>query len=387
MSARAVAAAYRDAYGGEPAGLWAAPGRVNLIGEHTDYNDGLVLPLALPQRVVVAAALSAGGTTRLRSIQFPGDELTVDVAAVAPGEVTGWSAYVAGVAWALRVDGRAVRDIDLVVDGDVPLGAGLSSSAALECAAAIAWSDLSGLTLDRTAVARLCQRAENDFVGAPTGVMDQMASMHGREGHAVFLDTRSMAVEHVPLDLAAHGLTLLVVETRAPHRHVDGEYAARRRDCEQAARLLGIPALRDAAVTDLGVLPPSLLRRARHVVTENARVLHVVDLLRSRADPREIGPLLTGSHVSLRDDFEITVPAVDVAVDTLLAAGAYGARITGGGFGGCVIALVEDTAVDASVRTVESAYAEHGFDPPTWFLAVPSAGAHRLDPPPLLLSE
>jgi galactokinase len=378
MSARAVAAAFRDAYGRAPAGLWAAPGRVNLIGEHTDYNDGLVLPVALAQRVIVAAGPAADRTTRLRSVQSAGDEVLLGAGSVAPGDVTGWGSYVAGVAWALRLDGHALRDIDVLVHGDVPLGAGLSSSAALECAAAIAWCDLSGISLDRTVVARRCQHAENDFVGAPTGAMDQMASMHGRENCAVFLDIRSMTIEHIPLDLSAHGLALLVMDTRAPHRHVDGEYAARRRDCEQAARLLGIPALRDADVGDLTVLPPLLLLRARHVVTENARVEEVADLLRSGADPRRIGPALTASHVSLRDDFEVTVPEVDVAVDALLAAGAHGARITGGGFGGCVIALVEDTAVDASVRAVESAYAAHGFDPPTWFLAVPSAGAHRL---------
>jgi galactokinase len=369
---------FHEAYGRAPAGLWAAPGRINLIGEHTDYNDGFVLPVALVQRVVVAAAPSSERTTRLRSMQSSGNDETVDTTAVVPGDVTGWGAYVAGVAWALRTAGHAVRDIDVVVDGDVPLGAGLSSSAALECAAAIAWCDLSGLSLDRAAIARACQRAENDFVGAPTGAMDQMASMHGREGHAVFLDTRTMAVEHVRLDLSSRGLALLVVDTRAPHRHVDGEYAARRRDCEHAARLLGVPALRDAAIADLAALPALLRARARHVVTENARVLEVVDLLRSGADPRRIGPALTESHVSARDDFEITVPEVDAAVDTLLDVGAYGARITGGGFGGCVIALVEDGAVEPSVRAVESGYAERGFDAPRSFVAVPSAGARRL---------
>ncbi|HEU0214786.1 MAG TPA: galactokinase [Jiangellaceae bacterium] len=382
MSARAVAAAFRDAYGRAPAGLWAAPGRVNLIGEHTDYNDGLVLPVALAQRVVVAAAPAADRTTRVRSVQSADDEVLLGAGSVVPGDVTGWGAYVAGVAWALRLDGHALRDIDVLVDGDVPLGAGLSSSAALECAAAIAWCDLSGLSLDRTVIARQCQRAENDFVGAPTGAMDQMVSMHGRENCAVFLDIRSMTVEHVPLDLAARGLSLLVVDTRAPHRLVDGEYAARRRDCERAARLLGIPALRDADVGDLSALPPALLPRARHVITENARVEEVTNLLRTGADPRRIGPALTASYVSLRDDFEITVPEVDAAVDALLETGAHGARITGGGFGGCVIALVEDTAVGASVRAVESAYLRRGFGPPTWFLAVPSAGAHRLDAPP-----
>jgi galactokinase len=202
--------------------------------------------------------------------------------------------------------------------------------------------------------------------------------MHGLAGHAVFLDTRSLTVEHVPLDLATHGLALLVVDTNAPHRHVDGEYAARRKDCEQAAALLGVRALRDASLPDLRRLPPDLLPRARHVVTENGRVLEVVALLRSGADPRETGPLLTAAHISLRDDFEVTVPEVDVAVDTLLDAGAHGARITGGGFGGCVIALVDSSDADAAAAAVAAAYQKNGFPPPSAFAAVASDGARRL---------
>jgi galactokinase len=373
-----VVDAFRTAYGREPDGVWAAPGRVNLIGEHTDYNDGFVLPLALAQRTVAAAAITTDSHTRVRSLQSPADVETFLAADVAPGQVLGWAAYVAGVGWALREAGAAVGDLDLVVDTDVPLGAGLSSSAALECAAGTAWSDLFGLDLDATAMARICQRAENEFVGAPTGSMDQMAAMHGREGHAVFLDTRSLAVEHVPFNPAADGLVLLVVDTKAPHRHVDSEYASRRQDCEEAARLLGVRALRDASVADLQKLPSRLLRRARHVVTENERVLAVVDSLRSGADPRGIGTLLTASHESLRDDFEVTVPEVDVAVDTLLRAGAYGARITGGGFGGCVIALVDADGTSAEVFAVDAAYAEHGFAVPEAFVAIPSSGARRL---------
>ena len=229
-----------------------------------------------------------------------------------------------------------------------------------------------------TALAKICQRAENEYVGAPTGVMDQMAAMHGRASHAVFLDTRSLAVEHVPFQLAPAALALSVIDTKAPHRHVDGEYASRRRDCEEAARLLGVPALRDTTLRDVDRLPATLLPRARHVVTENARVLEVVALLRSGADPREIGPLLTASHVSLRDDFEVTVPEVDVAVDALLRAGAYGARITGGGFGGCVIGLVATDTVDIAISAVEAAYQHHGFDAPAAFTAVPSPGTRRL---------
>jgi galactokinase len=373
-----VTDAFRAARGREPDGVWAAPGRVNLIGEHTDYNDGFVLPIALQQRTVAAAAVSADGCTRVRSLQRPGDVVTFAAGEVEPGEVGSWGSYVAGVAWALRTSGHSITELDFLVDSNVPIGAGLSSSHALECAVATAWSDLSGLRLDRTAVALVCRRAENDYVGAPTGVMDQMASMHGLAGHAVFLDTRSLTVEHVPLDLATHGLALLVVDTNAPHRHVDGEYAARRKDCEQAAALLGVRALRDASLPDLRRLPPDLLPRARHVVTENGRVLEVVALLRSGADPRETGPLLTAAHISLRDDFEVTVPEVDVAVDTLLDAGAHGARITGGGFGGCVIALVDSSDADAAAAAVAAAYQKNGFPPPSAFAAVASDGARRL---------
>jgi galactokinase len=370
--------AFGAAYGGQPDGVWAAPGRVNLIGEHTDYNDGYVLPLALEQQAVAAAAISAGGCTRVRSLQRPHDGLTFTTVDVAPGDVDGWAAYVAGVAWALRRHAHQVPDLDVVVDSDVPPGAGLSSSAALECAVAGAWVGLAGLSLTPTELAQICQRAENEFVGAPTGVMDQMASMHGRAGHVVFLDTRSLSVEHVPLELAVHGLTLLVVDTKAPHRHAGGEYADRRQACERAAALLGVPALRDAELADLDQLPPHLRPRARHVVTENKRVLDVVGVLRSGGDPREIGPALTTSHESLRDDFEVTVPEVDVAVHTLLAAGSHGARMTGGGFGGCVIALVESSEAGAAVSAVETAYRKHGLAAPTVFSAVASAGARRL---------
>jgi galactokinase len=365
-------------WGHRPDGVWAAPGRVNLIGEHTDYNDGFVLPIALQQRTVAAVAVSGSGRTRVRSMQWPDDVVTFATSNVAPGDVDGWGSYVAGVAWALRSSGHPLRDLDLVIDSDVPPGAGLSSSAAIECAVASAWTELVGLTLAPTELARICQQAENDYVGAPTGVMDQMASMHGRAGHAVFLDTRSLAVEHVPFDLAARGLSLLVVDTKAPHRHADGEYADRRRACEEAARMLSVPALRAASLSDLDTLPADLLPRARHVVTENSRVLDVVALLRSGADPREIGTLLTASHRSLRDDFEVTVPEVDVAVDALLEAGAHGARITGGGFGGCVIALVESGDADAAVAAVEAAYDKNGFVPPSAFTAVASDGAKRL---------
>jgi galactokinase len=261
----------------------------------------------------------------------------------------------------------------------VPVGAGLSSSAALECAVAVALAELAAATPGRTELARLARRAENDFVGAPTGGMDQMVSLHGEAGGLVFLDTRTDEIEHIPFDVAAQGLELLVIDTRAPHALVDGQYGARRADCARAAELLGVPALRDATLDGVESLTDERLRRrARHVVTENARVLDVVGMLKAGKDPREIGPLLTASHASLRDDFEVTVPHLDVAADVAVAAGAYGARMTGGGFGGCVIALCDADRSAAVTAAVTEAYAARGWDSPATFPAVPSAGAHRL---------
>jgi len=358
-------------------GTWAAPGRVNLIGEHTDYNDGFVLPLALPQRTVVTARRSAG-TSVVRSEQQPDELVRFAADSVEPGEVSGWGGYVAGVVWALREAGYPVGDAEVVIDSDVPQGAGLSSSAALSCATALAWNDLYDLGIGRSELALLAQRAENDFVGMPCGVMDQMISMHGRPGQALFLDTRSLEFTHVPLELATAGLTLLVVDTRAPHRLVEGEYASRRADCEAAAKQLGVPALRDVSVEQLGALPDRLARRARHVVTENQRVLDVVTVLRDGGDPRQIGPMLTESHASLRDDFDVTVPETDVASEALLRAGAYGSRITGGGFGGCVIGLVETKDVPPATEAVRDAFTRSGFTEPRVFSATPSAGAARL---------
>jgi galactokinase len=370
-----------EAFGREPECVWAAPGRVNLIGEHTDYNDGFVLPFALPHRVVAAAA--GNGTQRLRVVSVQRDRrVEVDVAGLAPGAVEGWAAYVVGVVWALRDAGHQVGGLDLVVDGDVPSGAGLSSSAALECAVALAVDEVFGLGIERSVLARLAQRAENDFVGVPCGIMDQSASLLCTDEHVLFLDTRSGETEQVPLDLDPAGLALLVVDTRAPHRLADGEYAARRRDCERGAAALGVPYLRDVAADDL---PAALARidddttrrRVRHVVTENARVLEVVERLRA-GRVGDIGPLLSASHESLRDDFEVTVPELDTAVAAALGAGARGARMTGGGFGGCVIALVDADRCDRVADAVRAAFAERGFTAPDWFVTRASPGAHRL---------
>ncbi|WP_150249053.1 galactokinase [Nocardiopsis deserti] len=376
-----VTTAFHSVFGYGPEGVWTAPGRINLIGEHTDYNDGFVLPFALPHALTASAARRADGRVRLLSRQSP-EEHAAPLEGLFPGAVRGWAAYPAGALWVLRDEGHAVGGLDLLVDSTIPSGAGLSSSAALSCATVMAAASLYGVGLAPDEVARLAQRVENDFVGMPCGILDQSASMLSTEGHALFMDTRTLETEQVPFDPSAQGLTVLVVDTRAPHRHVDGAYAERRRSCEEAARVLGVAALRD--VTDLpgalAALPDDVSRRrVRHVVTENERVLRSVDLLRS-GRTREVGPLLTASHASLRDDYEVSVPEVDTAVDSLLAAGALGARITGGGFGGCVVALVETERVEGCGKAVLEAYRERGFEEPAVFGALPSEGARRLHP-------
>ncbi|WP_053616947.1 galactokinase [Nocardiopsis sp. NRRL B-16309] len=380
-SARACADAFRDAYGREPEGVWIAPGRINLIGEHTDYNDGFVLPIALPHALAAAGARRTDGIVRLRSRQSD-EEFSARVDDLVPESVPGWAAYPAGALWALVGTGVRIDGLDLLVDSTIPSGTGLSSSAALTCATVLAAAHTHGTEPAPARVAALAQRAENGFVGMPCGIMDQSASMLATTGHALFMDTRSLETEQVPFDLAAHGLALLVVDTRAPHRHVDGAYAERRRSCEEAARVLGVPALRDVTAEGLraalDALPDDVSRRrVRHVVTENDRVLETVDLLRA-GDPRGVGTLFTASHASMRDDYEITVPEVDTAVDALLAAGAYGARMTGGGFGGCVIALVAAGARESCLAAVRAAYRDQGFAEPTGFTAVPAEGARRV---------
>ena len=355
---------------------WRAPGRLNLIGEHTDYNDGYVLPLALPYATTATVTARDDGVLALSSTRHGDAELRVDE--LAPGRVEGWAAYVAGVVWAFREAGHDVAGgFDVTVDSDVPEGAGLSSSAALECSVAAALDDLLDLGTDRSTLARLARRAENDFVGVPTGVMDQLASLLCTDAHVLFLDCRSLETEQVPLDTDAAGLTVLGVDSRSPHQLSKSAYADRRRSCEQAARVLGVPALRDATEADLDRLDGELLRRARHVVTEDARVLAVVAALRA-GRVAEIGPLLSASHASMRDDFEITVPRVDLIAATAESAGALGARMTGGGFGGCVLALVPTDRADAVREAITAAYDEAGYGEPGFFPAVPSSGASRI---------
>ncbi|MBO0608529.1 galactokinase [Myceligenerans salitolerans] len=392
--ARRVRTVFSRAFdGGAPDGVWFAPGRVNLIGEHTDYNAGLCLPTALPHRTYVALRAREDDVVRLVSAQAPDEPWETKLSEVAPGSVGGWGSYVAGVAWALAEAGHTVHGFDAAVDSCVPFGAGLSSSASLECAFAVAIDDVSALGLadddaGRTELVDACRRAENEIAGAPTGGLDQSASLRCAEGRALLLDFRPglSAVEsgrEVPFDPASAGLELLVVDTRAPHALVDGQYGARRAACERAAALLGLANLReiapdglDAALAELAPHDGDgvLARRVRHVVTETERTARFVELV-SRGLVAEVGPLMTASHASLRDDYEVSCRELDLVVDTAMAAGAVGARMTGGGFGGSAIALVPRDDVERVATTVDQAFADAGLAAPAFLAAPPSAGA------------
>lgn len=372
--------------GHAPEGIWSAPGRVNLIGEHTDYNEGFVLPFAIDRRTRAAVGLRADGTIRVTStfddtsVQF---ELAALDAARAAGEITGWSAYPLGVAWALGQHGAdlsRVSGVDILIDSTVPVGAGLSSSAAIESSVALALNDLWSLGFTREKLAKVGQLAENEVVGAPTGIMDQSASLLGATDSAVFLDCRSLDAEVVPLGLAKAELSILVMDTRVSHSHATGGYSERRAACEAGAAAMGASSLRDVNVTDLDrakeLLDDVTYRRVRHVVTENQRVLDTVRAL-SNEGPLAIGALLDASHVSMRDDFEISIPELDLAVETARDNGAIGARMTGGGFGGAAIALVPHALVTTVETAVHAAFAAAGFTAPVTFTVTPSRGAER----------
>ncbi|GGR04788.1 galactokinase [Streptomyces aurantiogriseus] len=383
MGAEQVRDGFVELYGAEPEGVWSAPGRVNLIGEHTDYNDGFVMPFALPHTATAAVARREDGVLRLHSADVEGGVVELRPADLTPQTDGNWTAYPAGVVWALREAGHPVAGADIHLTSTVPSGGGLSSSAALEVVVALALNDLYDLGLQRWQLARLCQRAENVYVGAPTGIMDQTASACCEAGHALFLDTRDLSQKQIPFDLAALGLRLLVVDTQVKHAHSNGEYGKRRAGCEKGAALLGVDALRDVPYTELDAALARLgdeeevRRLVRHVVTEDERVERVVALLES-GDTRAIGPVLTEGHASLRDDFRVSCPELDLVVDTALASGALGARMTGGGFGGSAIVLAEAADVDTITKAVEEAFAAAGLTAPRVFEAVPSAGARRV---------
>jgi galactokinase len=355
---------------------YAAPGRINLIGEHTDYNFGFALPIALPQRTEVTftpdgtEAITVQSQRAQGAVRFPVDTV--------PGQVTGWPAYVAGVVWALRQTGQPIPGGTMSITSDVEMGSGLSSSAALECAVLGAIAAAAGMRIDEKEQARLAQRAENDYVGAPTGLLDQLASLFGEPSTALLIDFRDLTVTPVPFAPESRGVALLLMDSRARHQHAGGEYAARRKSCERAAAALGASSLRE--VWDRGraeldaINNPIDSRRARHVLNENGRVLDFVEALRD-SDFVEAGHIMNASHVSMRDNFDITTEHIDLIADTAVQAGAFGARMTGGGFGGCVIALVPEGRADAVAETVRRTVISAGHPRPIITRTHAAAGA------------
>jgi galactokinase len=374
-----AAHSFEAAFGHAPEGVWSAPGRVNLIGEHTDYNRGFVLPFAIDLRTSCALSIRHDGVIRVTS-SHTGEVVSTTLDALAPAALDGWSAYPLGVAWALLSEGGNPVGFDAAFHSDVPIGAGLSSSAAIECAIAVALNEAWGIGATRMDLALACQRAENQAVGAPTGVMDQTASLLGEPDHAVLLDCDTLAPTLVALGLEAAGLAIMVIDSRVEHAHATGGYSARRADCEAAAAALGIASLRQLTLGDLAaagaVLDERVMRRVRHIVTENDRVERTICMLASEG-PSAIGQLMNASHASMRDDFEISVPEIDVAVEAAVAAGAVGARLTGGGFGGASIALVARDAWDHIARSIVTALLSRDMAAPHIFEVRPSHGAHR----------
>ena len=363
--------------------VWFAPGRANLMGEHTDYNEGLVLPFALAQGVTATATARGDGLLVLGSKQRPGEALTLALDSLAPGSVAGWAAYPAGVAWALRTSGFDIGGASIDVDSDLPVGAGVSSSAALECSVALALCSLSGLAVARRTLATIAKRAENDFVGAPTGIIDQSAALLCQADHAMLLDCRTLAATQVPFQPSAAGASALIVDTRVTHALVSGEYAARRAECEEAARLLGVPALGRLADPDAveALADPLLRRRARHVITDSLRARAIATALQEAAAPEIyplIGELLTQGHASLRDDFEVSWPQADVAVDVAIAAGAYGAKMIGGGFGGSILAVAPAERLPSVRAALAGAFGQRDWTPPEFLEAIPAPAARRL---------
>jgi galactokinase len=364
-------------YGREPEGVWFAPGRVNLIGG-PDYNEVFVLPFALGAGVTAAAARRSDRRIGLVSRHVPSERVLLGIDALEPGSVGGWAAYPAGMAWALGHAGHLGGGADVAIDADLPAGAGLSSSAALECATALALTGLYQVSVPRPELAALARRAENEFAGVPTGIMDQSAALLCRAGHALLLDCRTGTGSAIPLDPAAADLMLLIIDTRARRALADGRYAQRRRACEQAASALGVRSLRDLTEEALaGLGDPSLRRLCGHVVAENRRVLQAADLLRA-GDPAAVGALLTASHRSFRDQFGVSWPQADEAVDAALGAGAAGARMTGGGFGGCVVALAPAERATQVRAAVTNRFTQNNWPAPHYLDAVPSDGARRL---------
>ena len=369
-----IARSFEELYGRKPEVIAEAPGRVNLIGEHIDYSEGFVLPFAIADRAYAAIAARPDGLVRIASHQRKEKIFSIDISDVKPGSKGDWEKYVLGVLWSLGI----TTGVDILVDGSVPSGAGLSSSAALECSVAVGLNALFSLEMSKQDLARATQKAENDYVGMPCGIMDQSVSLMGQAGAALLLDCRDLTTESIPFDVASAGLELLIIDTQAHHALVDGGYAERRAACESVAGKLSIPSMRHLTLevleTNREKLTATEFIRARHAVTEIARVLEAVTALRA-SDFATLGKLINASHASLRDDYAVSCPELDVAVAASVAAGAMGSRMVGGGFGGSAIALIKASDVQKTKDAVLAAFEAKGFKKPRFFTSLPSAGA------------
>lgn len=366
--------AFQELFGHKAEVLAEAPGRVNLIGEHIDYSEGFVLPFAIADRTFAAIARNNDGLVRIASQQRKNRIFTIDIKDVKPGSAGDWEKYVLGVIWTLNIS----SGVDILVDGHVPSGAGLSSSAALECSVAVGLNALFSLGKSLEDLARATQKAENDYVGMPCGIMDQSVSLMGREGSALLLDCRDLSTESVPFDVASQGLELLIIDTQAHHALVDGGYAERRASCESVAAKFDIPSMRHLTMHTLNARKSEITEveyiRARHAVTEIVRVKDAVAALKA-SDFTTLGRLINESHISLRDDYTVSCPELDAAVGASLEAGALGSRMVGGGFGGSAIALIKADQIDSVKEAIKKSYAAKGFKAPRFFTSLPSAGA------------
>ena len=372
-----LASKFAEIFGKQPDLIASAPGRVNLIGEHVDFLDGFVLPFAISDVTTVAISKNSSKVIRVASIQKDSEITSIDISKIAPMTGEPWTRYPIGVLWALGNEALS-NGLDILVDGRVPLGAGLSSSAALECAVATAVNELYGLNLSLPELARIAQKGENVYVGMPCGIMDQSVSLMATQGNALLLDTRDLSTEQIPFDIAPLGLELLVIDTQVHHALVDGGYAERRASCEKAVADLGITSLRDISVSEFEArkseLDAKTYIRAYHGVTEMKRVLDAVLLLKS-GDFVGFGEIVTLAHQSLRDNYTVSCPELDLAADTANRFGALGARMIGGGFGGSAIALIKARDSELIKSEIRGAFMASKFKAPRFFSALPSQGA------------
>jgi len=370
--------AFRQAFQREPTLFVVAPGRVNLIGEHTDYNDGFVLPAAIDRHVVMAVAPREDDLVRLYAVDFDARS-QFSLQDIQHDEAEQWSNYERGVAWALQEAGYTLRGMDAALTSDVPIGSGLSSSAAVEVATAYAFQVLGGLSLDGVKRALLCQKAENDFVGMRCGIMDQFIISLGKRDHALLIDCRSLEHRAVPIP---PGCSLIICDTKKRRGLVDSEYNKRRQECELGAKILGVRALRDVTPEMFAKRQNELneitRKRCRHVITENQRVLDAVRALEA-GDLERFGELMNASHISLRDDYEVSCPELDAMVEAAWRQeGVLGARMTGAGFGGCTINLVLSEAAPAFERNVAREYKEATGLTPEIYVCRAEEGVHTL---------